>query len=82
METCHNGFTLAKTDLKFRGPGEVYGTAQKGFPKFRVATLFDYELMKAARDEAVKLINDDAKLLKFPNLKQKVDKLNKIAHLE
>ncbi len=62
----HSGFELAKIDLELRGPGEVYGTAQKGFPELKVATLFDYELMKTARDEAEKLLKKDKDLEKHP----------------
>jgi len=82
LTNCYDGFELAKTDLKFRGPGEVYGTAQKGFPELKVASLFDYQLMKQARDEAIKLINKDANLKDWPELKNKLGQLENSAHLE
>jgi len=79
---CNDGFTLAKMDLKFRGPGEVYGTAQKGFPELKIATLYDYQLMKQARDEAVRLINKDVNLTSWPELKEKLGEWARKAHLE
>ena len=46
-----DGFRLAEEDLKIRGPGEVLGTSQHGFPRLRVADpLNDADLMEAARD--------------------------------
>jgi len=78
----HDGFELAKIDLKFRGPGEVYGTAQKGFPELKIASLFDYALMKQARDQAVKLIDQDPSLASWPGLKEKLGEWEGKAHLE
>jgi ATP-dependent DNA helicase RecG len=81
--TLHNdGFALAKIDLRFRGPGEVFGVAQKGFPELKVASLFDYELMKLAKNEAEKLINVDASLNTWPLLKEKLELSIKNSHLE
>ncbi|MDO8667499.1 MAG: ATP-dependent DNA helicase RecG [bacterium] len=78
----HNGFELAKIDLKFRGPGEVYGLEQKGFPEFKMATLFDYDLMKKAREEAVKLIEIDPSLNSWSDLKEKLGEWERGVHLE
>jgi ATP-dependent DNA helicase RecG len=78
----NDGFALAKMDLKFRGPGEVYGTMQKGFPELKIASLFDYELMKLAKEEAEKLIKQDASLEDWPELKDKVGEWKKKVHLE
>ena len=81
MTKYYNGFDLAKADLKFRGPGEVYGTAQKGFPVLKMANLFDYAIMKNARMEAEKLIQEDPNLEKYPDLKAKIGEIEN-KHLE
>jgi len=78
----NNGFELAKMDLKFRGPGEVYGVEQKGFPELKMASLFDYALMKQAREQAVKLIELDGSLNKWPGLKEKLGEWQDRVHLE
>ena len=78
----NDGFALAKMDLKFRGPGEVYGTMQKGFPELKIASLFDYELMKSAKSEAEKLIKKDENLSNYLELKEKLGEWEKKVHLE
>jgi ATP-dependent DNA helicase RecG len=60
MERYNSGLELAETDLKLRGPGEIFGTAQHGFPEFKVASYTDLALIEAARAEAEKV---------FPHLK-------------
>jgi ATP-dependent DNA helicase RecG len=54
----HDGFKLAEEDLKMRGPGEVYGTAQKGFPEFKIADLNDYILIKETKEAAEQVIKN------------------------
>lgn len=78
----NNGLELAKIDLKSRGPGKVYGKEQKGFPKLKIATLFDYELMKNAKEEAKKFIKNNYNLNNHSLLKNKLTKQNKIIHFE
>jgi len=53
-----SGFDVAEYDLKSRGPGEVYGLAQSGIPKLKVADIMDIQLVKRARDIAKKMINE------------------------
>jgi len=77
-----NGFDLAKVDLKYRGPGEIYGLEQKGFPELKIASLFDYQLMKSANEQAVKLIDKDNSLNGWPKLKEKLGAREKQVHLE
>ena len=85
LETLVNhfdGFELAKMDLKFRGAGQLFGTEQSGFPELKIATLFDYELMKEAREAALALIDQDSELKKWPELKALVRPLLEKIHLE
>lgn len=54
-----SGFEVAEYDLKKRGPGEVYGTKQSGIPTFKVANIYDLDLLKEARKFAKSLIQGD-----------------------
>jgi ATP-dependent DNA helicase RecG len=68
----NDGFKLAEADLKQRGPGEVYGTAQAGFPEFKIATLNDYKLIKETKEAAEQVVNDGIE--KCPKLLEKIGK--------
>lgn len=82
LEKVNDGFELAKIDLKFRGPGEVYGTAQKGFPELKIASLFDNQLIKLAKEESEKIIHQDRFLNKWPKLKEKMQNWRDQFHFE
>jgi ATP-dependent DNA helicase RecG len=62
MVRTNNGFEIADIDLKLRGPGDLFGTAQSGVPSMRVATLLDAPLIDAARREAETLLDEDPDL--------------------
>jgi ATP-dependent DNA helicase RecG len=56
MVRTTNGFEIAETDLKLRGPGEFFGTRQHGQLGFHIANpLRDFELLELARREAISL---------------------------
>ncbi len=58
-----DGFRIAEEDLRIRGPGELLGTAQHGWPEFRVANLVDdVQLLTAARDVAAQVVRADPRL--------------------
>ena len=53
MERTTNGFEIAETDLRLRGPGEFLGTKQSGLPALRIANLLrDQEILDVARNLA------------------------------
>lgn len=81
--TEHNdGFTLAEKDLESRGPGEIWGTKQSGFPDLKVASLTDYDIIRDAKAAAEYLIKKDPAFLSWPDLVAKLSDFEKEVHLE
>jgi ATP-dependent DNA helicase RecG len=68
----HDGFALAKIDMQQRGAGELYGATQSGFPEMQIASLFDFAAIKQAQSEAVKMINEDPQLKRYPLIRKKL----------
>ncbi len=62
LENESDGFRVAEEDLRLRGPGELFGTRQSGLPELKLATLFDWELLRTARQEAARLVEADPRL--------------------
>ncbi|NOX18781.1 MAG: DNA helicase RecG, partial [Chlorobi bacterium] len=59
------GFKLSEIDLKLRGPGDIFGTKQSGFPELKYADIIeDKNLLIKAKEDAFKIIRDDPKLQK------------------
>jgi ATP-dependent DNA helicase RecG len=56
MVRTTNGFEIAETDLKLRGPGEFFGTRQHGELGFHIANpIRDFDLLELARRDALQL---------------------------
>jgi ATP-dependent DNA helicase RecG len=54
LERSEDGFEIAEEDLRRRGPGEIFGLRQSGFPEFRFADpARDVDLLRAAREVAL-----------------------------
>ncbi|HKB88809.1 MAG TPA: ATP-dependent DNA helicase RecG [Patescibacteria group bacterium] len=70
MEKTDSGFELAELDLKLRGPGEIFGTAQSGFPELKVASWNDFTLIKSAKEVALDVIKNPKK---YPLLKTRFE---------
>ncbi len=63
MVRTNNGFEIAETDLKLRGPGDLMGTQQSGALDLLIADLGkDGGLLKQAREEAQAILENDATL--------------------
>ncbi len=69
LQTYQDGFRIAEIDLKLRGPGDFLGKKQSGLPEFRIADIVDDgEILKAAREAAFTLIEEDPHLQSHPPL--------------
>ena len=77
-----DGFALAEKDLELRGPGQVYGVQQSGWPEFKVAQLTDVEIISDAKKAAGKLLETSADLAAFPDLQAELQAKNQDIHLE
>lgn len=65
MTNISNGFEIAETDLKIRGPGQFFGTRQHGLPELKLADISqEIEMLKIAREEASALLESDPDLRK------------------
>jgi ATP-dependent DNA helicase RecG len=62
MVRTNNGFEIADTDLKLRGPGNMMGTQQSGVLDLLITDLAqDGELLKLARQDAQEVLAQDPK---------------------
>jgi len=81
MVSTNDGFEIAETDLKLRGPGNLEGTQQSGIPfDLKIANLGkDGQLLQYVRNIAIDLLDDDPHLEKPPNqlLKKQLSMLAK-----
>jgi ATP-dependent DNA helicase RecG len=69
METVYSGAELAELDLKLRGPGNLYGTAQHGVPKLKAASFSDTVLIQKAKHAADEVF---PRLSEFKTLEDKL----------
>jgi len=58
-----DGFKVAEIDLKLRGPGDIFGTRQSGFPELKhVDIIHDTEIIINAKKAAFSIIENDPHL--------------------
>ncbi len=66
MVKYSDGFKIAEIDLKLRGPGDIFGTKQSGFPELKYTNIADdQELILEAKQSAFELIKKDPHLEKI-----------------
>jgi ATP-dependent DNA helicase RecG len=82
LVTAKNGFELAEKDLEFRGPGEIYGLRQSGFPDLKIATLADHGLIQKTREASQSIFESDPALSDYPQIKGRLRTFAKNTHLE
>ena len=72
----NDGFQIAETDLRLRGPGDFFGRRQSGLPGFAIADLAsDMNVLEAARQSAQSLLQADPTLASAPLLRDRVDEV-------
>lgn len=82
MVRTNNGFEIAETDLKLRGPGDLMGTQQSGALDLLIADLGkDGELLKTARVAAQTILASDPLLQQSENrmILQQIESIKKSA---
>ena len=63
MVRTNNGFEIAETDLKLRGPGDLLGTQQSGVLDLLIADLGrDGQILQKARERAIEILEKDPDL--------------------
>jgi len=82
MVVSQDGFELAEKDLKLRGPGDLTGRRQWGFPDFVMASLKNIELVEKTREAAKETLEEDPELKKYPLLRKKLEEFRERIHLE
>ncbi|HZY78609.1 MAG TPA: ATP-dependent DNA helicase RecG [Cyclobacteriaceae bacterium] len=76
----NDGFEIAETDLKLRGPGDLMGTQQSGALDLLIADLGkDQAILQQARQAAINLLDNDPDLKKTENavIRQQIDSMKK-----
>ena len=83
MLASGDGFYIAEEDLRIRGPGEFFGNRQHGLAELKIANpLLQMQLLKAAREEAIALLNQDARLEERPHQLLKAKLLQRFPEYE
>ncbi|SHE33579.1 ATP-dependent DNA helicase RecG [Marinitoga hydrogenitolerans DSM 16785] len=68
-----NGFEVSEIDLQWRGPGKFFGTEQHGLPDFKFLDILnDPELIEKARNDVLRILEEDPHLKKYKNLKKEI----------
>jgi ATP-dependent DNA helicase RecG len=82
MVRTNNGFEIAETDLKLRGPGDLMGTQQSGALDLLIADLSkDGVILQQAREAASDVLSNDPELKKNENrvIKTQIESIRKTA---
>jgi ATP-dependent DNA helicase RecG len=80
MEKEDDGFKLAELDLKLRGPGQLAGARQSGWPDLKMASLFDTILVSQAQQAAKAVIGQGVQ--NYPSLEQEFKRFESERHWE
>jgi ATP-dependent DNA helicase RecG len=78
MVRTNDGFEIAETDLKLRGPGDLMGTQQSGILNLKIADVIrDRDILETARYHASMVLKEDGGL-ELPKHQVLRDKLSRM----
>lgn len=76
MKKYSDGFKIADTDLKLRGPGDFFGSCQHGLPELKIADMVeDMDTLQNAQECAKSILRNDFSLSNHPALKNQMNKM-------
>ena len=74
MKKYSDGFKIADTDLKLRGPGDFFGSRQHGLPELKIADMVeDMDTLQNAQECAKSILRNDFSLSNHPALKNQMN---------
>ena len=82
LEKSDDGFALAEADLEARGAGDLFGRRQWGISDLGMEALKNPRLIKAAREEAQRVVREDASIAKHPALAERIKNISGELHSE
>ena len=82
LTSAKNGFELAEFDLAQRGVGELYGRKQWGISDLAMEGIKNIKMVEAARTEAIRIIERDYSLKKYPLIKKFFEEQSAKIHFE
>jgi ATP-dependent DNA helicase RecG len=82
LVTAKNGFELAEFDLAQRGAGELWGNKQWGVSDLAMEAIKNIKMVEAARTEAIRIIEEDFEMKKYPEIKTYFDSTLSRIHFE
>ncbi len=82
LEQSADGFKLAESDLETRGAGDLFGRKQWGVSDLGMEALKNVRLIQAAREEAQRVVAEDASLSKHKALADRVASASLLNHGE
>ena len=76
MKKYSDGFKIADTDLKLRGPGDFFGSRLHGLPDLKIADMVeDMDTLQNAQECAKSILRNDFSLSNHPALKNQMNKM-------
>ena len=75
LETINSGIKLAETDLKLRGPGDLYGLKQHGFMDLKLASFSDTKLLSQTKKTSINILKNIPSPLKKLLEKRKIQQI-------